>query len=578
VKIINVGMDPVRKDGWDAADALAEGWNFEAFEAWIKSRTSQWESGKAEDVKSGSRNQSDIQWPNNPLDLLAKFEPTVLRPELLPDAIVDYVFDQANLMGTDPAIIALATLVSCAGCIHDDFKVQPKRNDPSWTESARLWGAIVGDPSVKKTPGINKVTSPLRKIDMELADEAASKMHNYNLAKKVYDKKEKDFIKMKAIGEAAEPPQKPERPQIDRLLVGDTTVEALSEVLIVCPRGVLVVWDELSSWFGSMDAYKSSGSIGRDRGLWLESYNGGPLRIDRIQRGVMLVPNWGVSILGGIQPAMICTIANKITEDGLLQRFMTVNGRAADIGEDRIPDMKALDCYRNLVKQLYHTEPSSDPIKLSEGAAKVREELSEYVYKLMQTMALPQGLIAHLGKWDGLFARLLLTYHVIEHASQKKFPASFISEATAQTVSKFMREFLLTHALFFYMEVLDSRDRNENLRWIAGYILSKNLDVLTTRDLQRHFKRWRNLQEWERRELLNTLTEAGWLEPNTNSRSELSRMPTRFLVNPKIHELFKEQATTEQKRRAAAREILAEKFGPKIHDQETKVDSEEQGT
>ena len=360
--------------------------------------------------------------------------------------------------------------------------------------------------------------------------------------------------------------------------MGDTTIEALSEALIDCPRGLLVVRDELSSWFGSMDAYKSTASSGRDRGAWLESYNGGPMRIDRIIRGVMFVPNWGVSILGGIQPSMIRAIANKITEDGLLQRFIPVIGQAANIGEDRVPDMKALDGYRMLVKQLFCTEPATDPIKLSEGAAKVREELSEYVCKLMQTTILPQGLIAHLGKYDGLFARLLLTYHVVEHAAREEFPASLISEDTARSVAGFMRGFLLPHALFFYMEVLDSHNRTEILRWIAGYILSKNLEVLTTRDLERHYSRWKSLREWERRELMNALAEAGWLEPVSNSRSELSKMPTRYHVNPKLHELYKERADSERKRRAATREVLAEIFGPKDHEQETKVDSEEQGS
>jgi len=374
----------------------------------------------------------------------------------------------------------------------------------------------------------------------------------------------------------AEPPKKPEPPQLDRLLIGDTTIEALSEALIECPRGLTVIWDELSSWFGSMDAYRNSGSSGRDRGHWLESYNGGPMRIDRIIRGVKFVPNWSVSILGGIQPAMIRRIASKITEDGLLQRFILVIGRATNNGEDRLPDMNALKGYQKLVNQIFRTDPAPDPIKLSEGAAKIREELSKYVYNLMQTTALPQGLIAHLGKWDGLFARLLLTYHVIEHAEREEYPATRISESTARAVDGFMREFLFSHAIYFYIEILDSHDRADNLRWIAGYILSRDLEVLTTRDLQRHFKRWGNLPEWERRELLNTLTEAGWIEPFSDSQSKLSRMPTRYRVNPKVHELYKERAESERRRRAAARELLAEIFEAKSQTQETKVDSEEQ--
>ena len=53
-------------------------------------------------------------------------------------------------------------------------------------------------------------------------------------------------------------------------------------------------------------------------------------------------------------------------------------------------------------------------------------------------------------------------------------------------------------------------------------------------------------------------------------------MPTRFHVNPKVHELYKERAESERKRREAAREVLAEKFGPKSNKQETMVNSNEQ--
>lgn len=38
IKTINVGIDLERKDGWDAADALAEGWDWERFKAWAVPR------------------------------------------------------------------------------------------------------------------------------------------------------------------------------------------------------------------------------------------------------------------------------------------------------------------------------------------------------------------------------------------------------------------------------------------------------------------------------------------------------------------------------------------------------------
>jgi hypothetical protein len=44
-----------------------------------------------------------------------------------------------------------------------------KRYDPSWLEEARLWVAMVGMSSTKKSPILKAATRPLRKLNDELA-------------------------------------------------------------------------------------------------------------------------------------------------------------------------------------------------------------------------------------------------------------------------------------------------------------------------------------------------------------------------------------------------------------------------
>jgi hypothetical protein len=79
VQIIDVGIDPDRADGWDAADALKAGWTLEAFEAWAAPRAKVFrptnEHPKALACISG-------------LDLWNKDYPTAkcLIAELLPEA------------------------------------------------------------------------------------------------------------------------------------------------------------------------------------------------------------------------------------------------------------------------------------------------------------------------------------------------------------------------------------------------------------------------------------------------------------------------------------------------------------
>jgi hypothetical protein len=63
----------------------------------------------------------------------------------------------------------------------------------------------------------------------------------------------------------------------------------------------LLYQDELSGFFGAMDKYSGGRGANKDRGFWLQSFNGGPYGYNRISRGSGIVPNLAASMLGGIQ-------------------------------------------------------------------------------------------------------------------------------------------------------------------------------------------------------------------------------------------------------------------------------------
>ena len=82
-------------------------------------------------------------------------------------------------MGCDMSGIAVGALAVCAAAIPDDIKLQPKKHDTEWQEAARLWVALVGDPSTMKTPMIDAATKPLRRIDNEMARENQDAMDEW---------------------------------------------------------------------------------------------------------------------------------------------------------------------------------------------------------------------------------------------------------------------------------------------------------------------------------------------------------------------------------------------------------------
>lgn len=484
-----------------------------------------------------------------PLDLFAEFPVPHIRREMLPDAIADYAFDQGELVGVEPAMIAIPSLVACAAALHDGVQLQVKRYETGWRESARLWCAVVGNPSIKKSPSIAKAISRVRKINADLADDNKKVLAQHASELEAFKDAKKEA---KKTGEHV---TAPEQPQLHRLVVQDTTVEALSEVLKDNPRGILCLQDELSGWFGSMDAYSGGKAGGKDRAHWLEAYNGGGRTVDRVMRGTINIPNWSVSMIGGIQPDAIRRIAQNMTDDGLMQRFMIVVGRNAK-EYDRKEDTAAHNRFRDLVDHMHSVMPGQNPVTMTEEAHAIREALNQHTADLMEFGTLPGGLISHLGKWSGLFARLTLLFHAIECHRISQHPATVqVSGDTAARVDLLMRKFLLPHALAYYTDILGAASELEHARGIAAYILAKRLNVVTKRDLMQHYKQWRGLDDWKRQKVMQVLEDMGWVVPMDDARESRKGAHTWAVVST-VHVKFADKAAHEADKRARIRDEI----------------------
>src|SRR5471032_2946787 len=106
---------------------------------------------------------SDLEPPSHegsadsppPVDLWRRFDPPPLPEGLLPATIERFARVQSELMGADPAGLAMAALTVCAAAIPDSVMLQVKEHDRGWTEAARIWTGLIGTPSAKKSPIIS---------------------------------------------------------------------------------------------------------------------------------------------------------------------------------------------------------------------------------------------------------------------------------------------------------------------------------------------------------------------------------------------------------------------------------------
>lgn len=481
-----------------------------------------------------------------PVDIWGVFPAPKLPKGLLPKVIEDFAFIQGEQMGADPGGLAAAALCVCCAAVSDDVKLRVKRYD-EWHESARIWVALVGSPSTKKSPILSAAERPLRQIDADL-------YRDYIRRKIEYDRLKKD--------DKAEA----ERPRQRRRRLEDTTIEAAQEVMSDSPDGVLIVRDELSGWFGGMDRY--SNGKGQDRSFWLQAFNGGVYAYNRVGRGAGMVNNLSACVLGGIQPEPIRSIVSDASDDGLIQRLFPIVLSPATLGSEDAPPTASLKAYNDLIEGLTRVEVDrpagfidtgvfGDRARLifSAGAQRIRRELEEKHLSLTSVECFNRKLAAHIGKYDGLFARLCVVFHAVENVHRVMIP-TMVTEDTARRAGDFLHRFLLRHAIAFYNGVLDLSDDHDRLSAVAGYILAHKLEAVSARDVARGDRTMRKLTKPDVLRIFEQLEAMAWVSPQpTLARANASIVWT---VNPEVHRLFAERGEREAMIRAAARDAIKE--------------------
>jgi hypothetical protein len=480
----------------------------------------------------------------DPVDLWAKFDPPTLPRGVLPDVIERYAFDQGMAMGADMAGFAMAALAVCAAAIPDEIKLQVKRHNKGWMESARLWVALVGPPSSMKSPIMSAAVWPLRRIDADLARQHADERAQYDRLPK-------------------EERANTDPPKHTRVLLQDTTIEAAQEVLKDSPDGVLCYQDEMSGWFGSMEKYSGSRASAKDRAFWLEAFNGAPYTVNRIGRGSIFIEHLSASLLGGIQPEPIRQIADESVDDGLLQRILPIILKPAVEGRDEEAS-PAITEYANLIGRLHHLNNPmlmegllQDPLRFDDGAQAYRQQLERKHLELCQSLeGVNRKLAAHIGKYNGIFARLCIIWHCAE--SDRGHLPAIIQEKTARRVGAFLHGFLLPHALAFHAGVLGLSNAHDQLTAVAGHILAHNLERLTNRDIQRGNRTMRGLDRREIESIFDQLDALGWIDRVAGPKPTT---PPHWIVNPVVHTKFAQRAKAETEWRARDRKLIADVLG-----------------
>ena len=317
-----------------------------------------------------------------------------------------------------------------------------------------LFVLTVGKTGAKKTPLLkNLVKEPLSLIERELSS--------------IYKGEFKDYIESLKGDNPLEPPIRP------LLTAGDLTEESTQRQLEVNEkkqRALLILRDELSGFFQSMNKY-TKGKGSQVEGL-LEYFDGGgftSIRLDsRGNTKVRSCDNTQVSLYGNIQPKILSDLIRKGDENGLWARniFSPLPSnpiRLQILNESEKEDHRAAKNYlQNFLKLIY--SQMNFTYELSDEAQEVffdyefKKQVEAQATKKSAYAAIYCKSAAKVGRVAGLL-------HIIKNIEE---PIELIDKATVTSAIELV-DFFDDYAINFQKENTksDEQKRMEKLQNIC---------------------------------------------------------------------------------------------------------------
>lgn len=355
------------------------------------------------------------------------------KPEMLPACISDYILDVSDRQQSPPDFMAVVAVCGLSAILGRKVLIRPKQND-DWTVVPNQWGMIIGRPSAMKSPSMKEALKPLQQIESDAAEQYVVDSMRYKAESALAEIEQKEAkqkavmlskngdregaLKMLSQAEFNSPP-----PTRLRLVLNDTTVEKLGELLNENPNGLILVRDELVGLLAKLgrEEYQS------DRAFYLECFDGnGSFIYDRIGRGTIEIDNCTLSLIGGIQPSKLSPLVqntiNGSADDGLIQR-MQLAVWPDDLREwdwkDRAPNTEARARYHKAFTDIHslqlddeHGEPTC--LRFTQGAQDHFIEWMEAIQADARAEEIPPILESYLLKMPQTVAGLALLFELVD--------------------------------------------------------------------------------------------------------------------------------------------------------------------
>jgi hypothetical protein len=423
----------------DATDWLSSGGNVEQLRELVENQVvltveslgrwrARWERLGLETEANAN---ADASWPE-PIPLQAELPPVqAFDDELLPVSFRPFVRDVAERMQVPIDYPAVIVVLALAGTVNRRAVIQPKENDTGWMIVPNLWGGIVAPPGFLKSPVIHAAVRPLSEIQQDWRIQHELELEEHELTKEENELRrsawKEEFKKCAKQGKSS--PERPDAPPVApvlrRLIVNDATFEALHQTMNENPTGILVIRDELTGWWSTLDR---SGREG-ERAFCLQAWNGDTGHtIDRIGRGTIHVEACCMSMLGGIQPGrlrsyLVEALHDGPGNDGLIQRFQLMVWPDTDSEwtyVDRPPNKGAEDQVARMFRALVGIGGHQPwRFRFAPDAQLLFVEWLTELEGKVRGSELHPALVSHLSKYRSLMPSLALLFELADRAAAR---------------------------------------------------------------------------------------------------------------------------------------------------------------
>ncbi len=465
------------------------------------------------------------RWDNPDMGIITrrKAELPECPYHLLGAEIKQYIEDAAACKSAPPDYVLAGLLNAAAGLIGNARQVEIWGG---WNEATALWFMLVGLPSCNKSPALDAVFPVVRDFEAQYHQQYKLEMQDYKIALEQY----RAMKQMKGKKDAPDPTAdmtEPVKPIMKRIIVNDTTVEKLALLLADNRKGLIYQRDELAGLLANLEK-----NGGNDRPMYLESFGGRPMSIDRVKYDdVIYVPSVLLSIIGSIQPDKLDQLLLRQPDDGFASRFLYVSGVPRTIKEpDVMPDY---DMLKGIFKVLEELDVPLDDDgtprpKLIPICPDGRRLMEAFGNRMQSYEEKEHGMvISHLGKLRGIAARIALVIQYIEWAFDPKEEPSEIGFHHVENAIYMAEHYFYPMAKHCLGNVSMPEDEQDGLL-VAKWIVEQQRQSINAREVLRDIIPYRDPKR--RDAALLYLEESGWLR-----RKESVGKSVNYDVNQRIH-------------------------------------------